>query len=264
MSLTGKTLASTYPSLLKSASDSDGIDATTRNITDGEGTASAISLSDDQLKVTPQNDNTTSTVNVTNAGGSSILTVDTTNNLVKVNAAQVSATTAIKDFYLLSSAGFPSTTDTWAALGQGGGGRTSSVAEVQGGTGSTPQTGFVIGTTADDMVDVGWYVPFNITIDSCSVWFGANGASGDTVKFSVMSYAVDTSNGSSGGDLSSGAELCASPSALSGAGYEQSYYQLLTIASGDVAAGRMIVAFAHKDGTNSPLSVRMQLVYHIR
>ena len=49
MSLTGKTKASTYKDLLQMNNSNSGIDTTTRNIVDGEGTASAISISDDQV-----------------------------------------------------------------------------------------------------------------------------------------------------------------------------------------------------------------------
>ena len=264
MSLTNKTLASTYKSLLRVNDDTNGVDTASEVVTDGEGTHTSIHLSDDDFKVQPKNDNSTNTFTVADTSGDRHLQVDTTNNYVRINKGLQIANTAIKDFFLLSSAGFPSTTNTWTALGQGGGGRTASVAEVQGGTGSTPQTAFVISTTADDMVDVGWYVPFDIAIDSCRVWLGANGASGDVVKFSVMQYAVDTSNGTTSGDLSGGAEVCVSPSTITGAGYEQAYTQALTVSSANVDSGQMIVAFAHKDGTNAPLSVRMQLIYHTR
>ena len=79
-----------------------------------------------------------------------------------------------------------------------------------------------------------------------------------------MSYTVDSDNGSSGGDLSSGVENCVSGSAITSAGYEQAYYQALNISTANVDAGKIIMAFCHQDGTNSDLSVKMQLVYHLR
>ena len=264
MSLTNKTLASTYKSILRVNDDTNGVDTSLESVTDGEGTASSISLSDDQLKVKPQNDDTTTVLSVADSDDNALLTVDSTNDVVKLGIGQHYANTAIKDWWLNSAGSFPTTTDTWTALGQGSGGRTATSAILEMGTGSTPATTYTISTTADDMVSAFWYVPFNITIDSCRVWFAADAASGDTVKFSVMSYAVDTSNGSTGGDLSSGAELCASPSAITGAGYEQAYYQLLTISSANVDAGRMVGAFVSQDGTNADLSIQLQLIYHLR
>ena len=63
-SLVGKSPASTYKSLLKTADETNGISTTGTNIEDGEGTKSCITISDDILSVMPQNDNTTTTFNV--------------------------------------------------------------------------------------------------------------------------------------------------------------------------------------------------------
>ena len=79
-----------------------------------------------------------------------------------------------------------------------------------------------------------------------------------------MSYSVDSGNSSTGGDLSSGVENCVSPATITGAGREQAYYQALTVSIADVSAGNVIMAFVAQDGTNSDLSVNMQLVYHLR
>ena len=51
MSLTGKTKASSYKDLLQMNNSNSGVDTTTRNVVDGEGTASAISISDDEFIV---------------------------------------------------------------------------------------------------------------------------------------------------------------------------------------------------------------------
>ena len=79
-----------------------------------------------------------------------------------------------------------------------------------------------------------------------------------------MSYDIDTSNSATGGDLSNGVEHCVSPSTITSAGYEQSYFQQLTVSTADVDAGKVIMAFIKSDGTNSDYSVNMNLVYHIR
>ena len=96
------------------------------------------------------------------------------------------------------------------------------------------------------------------------VWFGADAASGDTVKFSVMAYDIDSDNGSTSGDLTNGAQHCASASTIAGAGYEQSYYQRISPSTANVASGKALMAFVHQDGTNADLSVNMQIVYHLR
>ena len=76
--LTGKTIASNYKSLLRVDDDGNGIDTTLEVVTDGEGTATAIKLSDDQLQVRPQNDDTTTLFGVVSNGGTGLLSVDST------------------------------------------------------------------------------------------------------------------------------------------------------------------------------------------
>ena len=262
MSLTGKTLASTYKSLLRVNDDANGIDASIENITDGEGTASAISLSDDSLLVKPQDNDNSLLFRVTDKDANALLAVDSTNDVVKLGVGQHYANTNIKDWFVQYGATYPSTADTWRALGLGGGGRT--IGSLTMGTGSTPATTLTISTTAHEVVGLFWYVPFNITIDSCHVWFASDAATGDVVKFSVMDYAINSANGAAGGDLSSGVESCVSPATISSAGYEQAYYQSLTVSSANVNAGRVIMACVAQDGTNSDLTVQLQLVYHLR
>ena len=262
MSLTGKTLASSYKALLMVADTTNGIDTALETVTDGEGTVSAISLSDDRLAVQPQVHDTTTTFRVNDKDANALLTVDASNDVVKAGIGQHYVNTNIKDWYVLSAASLPSIADTWTALSLGGGGRT--IPPITFGTGSTPVTLYQISTTGDDVVGLFWYVPFNITIDSCHVWFGSSAATGDVVKFSIMDYAINTANGALGGDLQGGVETCVSPATITSAGYEQAYYQSLTVSSANVDAGRAIMAFVSQDGTNSDLSVQLQLVYHMR
>ena len=264
MSLTGKTLASTYKSILRVNDNTNGVDAGAEAVTDGNGTTSAIKLSYNKLVVQPYVSDNTSAFRVKDKGGTSLLTVDSTNDAVKVGVGQDYANTAIKDYWLNSAGAAPAVPDYWTALGQGSGGRTMTPTILTFGSGGTPVTSLTISTTADDIVNALWYLPFNITIDSCRIWFAGNAASGDVVKFSVMSYAVDSSNSSTGGDLSGGIENCVSPTTITGAGYEQAYTQALTVSTANVDAGKMLGAFVAQDGRNSDLSVQLQLVYHLR
>ena len=260
MSLTGKTKASSYKDILQMNNSNNGVGASVKPVVDGEGTASAISISDNQFAVRPQDTDGTSIVKVSDKDGNILFVVDSTNDVVKANGHIVN--TNIKEFALDFTEASPDTADTWHAL-------TSTFNhtdnnELEMGTGSTPATTLTISSTAYIAVKHYWYVPFNITIDSCNVWFGADAASGDVVKFSVMSYTVDSANGSTGGDLSSGVENCVSPSTITGAGREQAYYQALTVSTADVDAGKVIMACVAQDGTNSDLSVNLNLVYHAR
>ena len=261
MSLTGKTKAGSYKDLLQMNNSNSGVDATTRAVVDGEGTASSLNISSSRTIVQGGSDTSTKFA-VQDADSNNLLLVDSTNDLVKAGAGQHIVNTQVKNFCITAINSMPSSANTWTALSSIGSARFIGVLEL--GTGSTPDTSLTISTDAHNVVQAMWYVPFNITIDSCNVWFGADDASGDAVKFSVMQYAVDSANGATSGDLSSGSELCNQSLAISGAGYEQAYYKALTVASADVDAGKVIMACVHQDGTNADITVNMQLVYHLR
>tara|TARA_R110002012_G_scaffold1423_4_gene6050 strand:- start:1085 stop:1870 length:786 start_codon:yes stop_codon:yes gene_type:complete len=261
LSLTGKTKAGSYKDLLQMNNSNSGVDATTRAVVDGEGTASSLNISSSRTIVQGGSDTSTKFA-VQDADSNNLLLVDSSNDLVKAGAGQHIVNTQIKDFCITSVNSQPSTTNTWTALSSIGSARF--VAGVELGTGSTPATSLTISTTANNVVQAMWYVPFNITIDSCNVWFGADDATGDAVKFSVMSYTVDSANGATSGDLSSGTELCNQSLPFNGLGYEQAYYGAMTVASANVDAGKVILACVHQDGTNADLTVNMQLVYHLR
>ena len=260
MSLTKKTKASSYKDFLEGDNGNNGVSTSTKQIKSGDGTNSCASISDDQLAIKPQNDNTTDVLTVKNAGGTNLLQVDSTNTKVKALGQFVN--TQVKQF-MLSSVNFQPTTTNWTMLDSVGGGRFNSTAPSMG-SGSTPNTSLTISTTADDVVQCLWYLPFNITLNQVIVWFGADVSSGDDVQFSLMSYDIDTSNGSTGGDLSNGTEVAVSPSAIVGAGFEQAYFQTLNISSADVNLGKAITANVKMDGTSADLTISMQVIYSLR
>jgi len=262
MSFTGKTKASTYKDILQLDNSNTGVGTTLAVVKDGEGVSSSLLISDDQVSIRPQNDETTNTLDVRSQSGNQLLVVDSTNTLVKAGATQTTVNTQIQHFGCTSMMGIPSSSGRFWALNSGGQGRTQG--NIDFGTGSSPATSLTVSSTADDLVSSIFYVPANITIDSCSVWVGADAASGDVINFSVMSYDIDTSNSATGGDLSNGVENCVSPSTITNAGYEQAYFQALTVSTADVDAGKVIMAMIKSDGTNSDYAVNINLVYHIR
>tara|TARA_R100001594_G_scaffold127635_1_gene165413 strand:- start:278 stop:1063 length:786 start_codon:yes stop_codon:yes gene_type:complete len=261
MSLTGKTKAGSYKDLVQLNNSNNGFDATTRSVVDGDGSGSALRLSTKQVLSRPALDNTTSFL-ATDKDSNSLLAVDSTNDIVRAGAGQHIVNTQVKQFAMDSTEANPNASDTWYGLTSTF--NHNSGNELTMGTGSTPDTTLTIASGAANVVKHYWYVPFNIAIDSCNVLFGGSSANGDVVKFSVMSYTVDTGNSSTGGDLSSGVENCVSPATISGAGREQIYYQALTVSTANVDSGKVILACVTQDGTNSDLSINMQLVYHLR
>ena len=264
MSLENKTIANTYKDLLQIDNGNNGIGAVIKTVKSGDGENSALRLANDIVSIRPTTAETTTALRVQSYEGSTLLQADSTNTAVKALGQYVN--TGVHQFHYTSVNAKPTSANTWSALdAQSGGGRFRSTV-IELGTGSSPATTYDVsgGNVADDLVQSIWYVPFNITIDSVKVWFGQDSSSGDVVKFSVMGYSIDTSNGGTGGDLSGGIEHCVSPSTITGTGYKTAYNQDLTISSADVNAGKVIVACVHQDGTNADLTVNMQVVYHLR
>ena len=263
MSLVNKTISNSFKDLLQVDNSNNGITTTRKDVKSGDGTTSSISLSDDSMRIVPQNDDTTATFQVISKSGTELLKVDSTNTAVKILGQY--ANTGVKQFGLSSKNQKPSTSDTWTAISAMGT-DTFNTSALEMGTGSTPATTYDVsgGNVAHNFAMHIWYVPFDIAIDSCNVWFGSDASSGDVVKFSLMSYTISTANDATGGDLSAGTEVCVSPSTVTSAGYEQAYYQALTVSSANVNSGKAIVACVQQDGTNSDLTVNMQLVYHLR
>ena len=131
------------------------------------------------------------------------------------------------------------------------------------GTGTNPDTSKTISILAPNLVGKFWYVMDNITIDRV-IWFsGADEATGDTTRAHLMSYDIDTGNGSTGGDISNGTVL-ADGADITNAGKEQTYYQQMTIQSADVDAGKAIFFAFRMDSVNSDYTVRATIKYHLR
>tara|TARA_Y100001963_G_C6684302_1_gene401422 strand:+ start:391 stop:984 length:594 start_codon:yes stop_codon:yes gene_type:complete len=130
------------------------------------------------------------------------------------------------------------------------------------GTDTNPSTSFTIATAADDLTICYWYIMDNITIDKI-IWFsGGDNSSGDTTRAHLMSYDIDTDNGSTSGDLSNGVVL-ADGADITNAGYEQIYYQEMTIQSANVSAGKVVIFTFRGDGVLSDYAINATVKYHL-
>ena len=269
---TGKTFASFYKNILGlNQAGNTGCDATTRVIHDGAGQSTALSLSDDVLSVQPVNDDTTATLIIKNNAGNNILAVDTTNSKVLGGASQTALNTQYAYFGIHSSdsgfAGasadthyavpFTNTTSTLTALVGMGSSTSSSFND------TNPATSLTISTTAPHVTIMYWYVMDNITIDAVKWLHAADTATGEATAAHLMAYTVDIANGSTSGDLSSGVVVADSAN-ITNAGYEQIYYNAMTIQSADVDAGKVIMFTFASDTVNSDYSINATVKYHIR
>ena len=270
VSKTGKTPASYYKSDVSVSQTSNvGFDSTTRIICSGDGADSALSLSDDVLSVQPVNDDSVGSLLCKTNSGNNILAVDTTNSKVLVGASQVAANTQYAHFGVEADSSAAWTADNHFAVPfmshETGG---SSFFAMGSSTDSSfndtdPASSLTI--TANSYLYVGhfWYVMDNITIDEVKWFHAADAATGDSTAAHLMAYTVDIANGSTGGDLSSGV-VVADGATETNAGYEQIYYQSMTVQSADVDAGKVILFTFASDTVNSDYSINATVKYHIR
>ena len=250
-------------------SGNSGVDSTTRNVQTGDGTNTSISLSDDVLSVQPVNDNTTGTMLVKNQGGSNILAVDTTNSKVLTGASQVAANTQYAHFGCDAYASAAFIADTHFAIPfTNNASHSATYVPIGSSTSSSfndtnPATSLTITNSAHVATNVYWFVMDDITIDAVKWFHGADAATGEDTAAHLMAYTVDIANGTTGGDLSSGV-VVADGSNITNAGYEQIYYQNMTIQSANVDAGKVILFTFASDTINSDYSINATVKYHIR
>ena len=262
--LTGKSIASAYKSLLRVDDDTNGIDTSVASITDGEGTGSALGLSDDVVEVRPTNDDTTSAFRVRANGGTTLLTVDSTNSVVKAGVGQFNALTQYAYFsehFLLTSAntaGYHYPLTFGAASNVGAGDQINIF-----GNGTDPATSVTTADATDqraaNLTNFLMYVPDNISVDSVVSLEGADAATGDTTRFHLMSY---TFNSGSTSCLTDGT-LVAHNSDTTNAGSEQIYKSTWTIDSASVSAGKVLVCTFESDSVNSDYSCNVVVKYHL-
>jgi len=267
-SFTGSSIKDVYKDLLHTSNSNTGIGSTIKQITCGDGDTSALYLSDRNLKVQPSADSTTNTV-IYDAGGNALLTVDSTNDLVKAGIGQHNVTTQYAHFGI-GSGDAAAVTNSDGSVWSGSSGNTHYAVPFNGyvaqslvsiGTGTNPDTSLSISTTADDVICTLWYVMDNITIDRVIWWSGGDAASGDTTRCHLQSFTIDSGNGSTGGDLSSGTLLAHNGSSLT-VGADRITTTTLTVDSSSVAADKVILAFVENVGAATDLTAQLIVKYH--
>ena len=263
MSLSNKKMKDIYGSILQVNNSNTGLGGgAIKNVVDGIGNSSSLTISNNALKVLPTADST-SALEIDDKDGNNLLTVDSTNDLVKLGIGQHTANTQYAHF------GIGSGDSVWAGASSGNHyavpfNSITTQALVGGGTGTDPATSFTVASTGDDMVGCLWYVMDDITIDRVVWWTGADASTGDTFRAHLMYYTIDQGNTSTSGDLSSGA-VSAYSSDVTGLGSEQSYYNQMTISTADIDAGKAIMFFFRADtSVNSDYTINATIKYHLR
>ena len=267
MGLLGKKISETYKSLLRIDDNSNGIDTSLESVTDGTGNKSSVKLSDDQFRIQPQNDDTTSLFDVRTKGGGSLLTVDSSNSIVKAGVGQFNVLTQYAYFGCGNAVTSGNAAGYHYPLYFGTGFGPSGVAAGDQvnhfGNSADPVTTFTTADATDqkanDLVPYLMYVPDNIYIDSVTSMEGADAATGDTTRFHLMSYALTSGSTSC---LTDGT-LIAHSNDVTNAGSEQIYKSAWTIDSANVASTRVLVCTFEADGNNSDYSYQTIIKYHI-
>ena len=256
-SLSGKSPASTYKSLLKVSDETNGISTTISQVEDGEGTASCVSISDDNLQIKPQNDNTTSTVKVTTLDNATLFSVDTTNEKVSVGTTLTPANSQIVEFRaenLVPVAGThyfvprPCTAFSTAPP------------EVSNGTGTDPETSRPTGTTTDDFLVNLYPVPVNSTIDACKFMVSTTTDTDTVINIHLYKYTIKSSGATNDGTLSGGV-LLASGQATA---VDRNCIKTVacTIDSSAVTAGQVLACFVENVTNTDAIMINTQVLYH--
>mgnify|MGYP003148651856 CR=1 FL=1 len=262
MSFVGKKLKQVWEDILQIDNSNTGVDSTTRVIKTGSGTSTSLQLGTQKTIIEPSADSTGTFV-VKDVDGNAILTVDTTNNLVKAGVSQVSSSTQYAYFGVGSSIFANVSAGTHVGIPFMGFPHTSSTADnFELGTGTDPATSFTTAaggnTDASIVISNVWYVPDNISIDEVVGIEGGDDATGDTTRMHLMSY--DFTSGSTS-CLTNGI-LLAHNSDVTNAGSEQAYKSTFTVDSANVSASKVIVATFRADTVNSDYSLNITVKYH--
>ena len=257
MSLSGKTLKDTYIDLLQLDNSNSGTPTSLKSIKDGAGTKTSLMVSDDQVRVLPNNDDTTTALMVRAINGTTVMQVDTTNQLVYGSGNIVN--TQYANFSVVTTHFSSAAANKHYAVPFANGNNATTTTYIDLGTGTDPATSYTASSDAYKLVPVMWYVPDAMTIDAIYSMEGADAATGDTTRMHLMSY--DFNSGDS--DALENGVLVAHNSDVTNAGYEQPYLSTWTVDSGAIAAGKVILATFRSDSINSDYSLNITVKYHL-
>ena len=237
-----------------------GCDTTIRTMESGDGAKSALALSDAQVEVLPQNDNTTTAFNVKNQSGTSIFSVDTTNGVSKSGTENVPTTTLIKEMGIYDfspTAGYHNPLmahNMWQPVSS-----TAYAEDQDWGNGTDPATTLDSSGLTNPYSAIGymWYIQSAITIDQVRFLASANGDV--TMNFHIMSYTLDSSTNH--GDLSAGAVCASGTIAAISAGVKTG---TLTLDSANIARNKIAIGFVENVTDTNDVTCSLSIRYHIQ
>ena len=261
MSLSNKTIASTFKDLLYINNSNNGFDSNIDQIRTGNGNGSSLFLSTNNFKVQPTADSTTNSV-IYDKDGNILFQVDSTNDSVKALGSHVN--TQYAHFGIVYGDATKYTANTHFAIPFAGvNGGVNYTNDVDFGTGTDPDDSFTTANTdtqyAAQIVPMMWRISDNISIDSVSHIEGASSATGDTTRMHLKSF--DFTSGSTSA-LTNGT-LLAHSSDITNDGNEQAYLANWTVDSASVTACKVILCFFRSDSVSSDYSINVTVKYHL-
>jgi len=257
-SLAGKSPADTYKSLLKVADETNGVSGTASQIEDGEGTATSMQVSNNQLIVKPSS-NTVGTLQIKNSSSGSILKVDTSNSAVLVGSSLVNATTQLLEFSAMNYR--PNALGSHMVIGRGSQEYVSSSQEQNLGTGTDPATSKDWGTSTQYQTTFLFPVPYNITIDACKALLSSDSDTDIVLNVHLMSYDMVADGTTNDGNLSNGTVLADGQATA----VDRSVCKTVdcTIQSSSVTSGKVILCTLENETNTDDLHAQVQVKYHI-
>ena len=257
-SLANKSPASTYKSLLKTSDETNGITTSLSTIEDGEGTNTCISISDDQFAIQPKNDDTTTALQVKTVSGTRLLSVDTTNNVVKTGSTATPTNTQILEFHAKTLV--PGSAGTHYFVNRPMGSYSLSAVETSCGTGTDPDTSLDAGATTDDLLQNIFIVPVNSTIDAVKFMVSSSTDTDTIINVHLYKFTMRNAGGTDDGNLTSGT-LLANGQATA---VDRNVIKTVTctVDSASVSAGEVIACFVENETNTDAIFLQTQVLYH--
>ena len=261
-SFTDKKLSAVYKDILHTDNSNTGLSTSIKQITCGDGDITSLFLSNQNLKVQPGADSTTNTV-IYDTDGNALVTVDSTNDLVKAGIGQHTLNTQFKEFGLHDFSPTQGYHNPMVAgnmmFSDSGDDIIEDASMFSNGTDPATSLDLSANGTASSLVACTWFVESDITIDSVRVIATCN--SSHALNFHLYSYALDTT--SAHGDLSDGILLAHIASSMSLTATTMKTNRL-TIDSADVDDNRVIYAFVENEGGTGDITCQLTVKYHLR
>ena len=257
-SLAGKSPSTTYKSLLKTSDETNGVSTSLSTIEDGEGTKTCLQISDDQLAIIPQNDNTTTTVRIRSTGGTQIFSADTTNNIVKVGSTATPANTQLLEFNAFD---LTPVAGTHYFVGRGSERYNSTdAAELANGTGTDPATSYDGGATTDELISHLFLMPVASTIDAVKFMVSTDSDTDTIINVHLYKFTITNAGSTSDGNLTGGT-LLANGQATA---VDRNVIKTVscTIDSSAVSAGEVIACFVENETNTDDIRLQTQVLYH--